>query len=67
MAMEGLFQPMHLLVFVVGGLCFSLVVLGIVLLVLFLSRKKKDESLLIQLKEDNDRLREEIEKLQRRS
>lgn len=58
---------MHLLVFAVGGLCFSLVVVGIVLLVVLLPRKKKDENLLMQLKEDNDRLREEIEKLQRRS
>ena len=67
-AFEGVFQPMHLLVFLVGGLCLSVVVVGVVLLVIFLSRKsKKDENLLMQLKEDNDRLREEIEKLQRGS
>jgi hypothetical protein len=62
---EGLFSPAHLLVFLVGGICLTFAVVGVVLLVVFVMRRGKDEGVTMQLKEDNDRLREEIEKLSR--
>lgn len=65
--MEGLFSPFHVLTFIVGGLCFALVVLCIVLPMVFfiMRRRSKDDKILVALKEENDRLREEIEQMNR--
>jgi cell division protein FtsB len=61
---EGLFQPLHLL------LCFLFgagVILLAVFLVVLLSRKRgRHEDRISALEEENDRLREEIEKLKKR-
>jgi hypothetical protein len=57
---EGLFQPMHLLIF--GGFCLTGVVVGIVLVVLT-SRKSQDNDRLSSLEEENEHLREEIDRL----
>ena len=53
---EGLFQPLHLLCLLFGA--------GVILLAVFLLSRKPRERI-SALEEENDRLREEIEKLKK--
>ena len=59
---EGLFQPLHLLclAFVVAA-----VLLTVFLVLLFSRREGRHDDRISALEEENDRLREEIEKLKK--
>ncbi len=64
--LEGLFQPAHLLILIVGGLCSLAVIVGVVLLVVALTRRQNpDSNQLSSLEAENHRLREEIDRLKR--
>ncbi len=62
--MEGLFQPAHILVLFVGGLCYTGVFVGVVLVVISLIRKYSQSSgRLSSLEAENQHLQEEIDRL----
>jgi len=64
--MESMLIPAHLLILLLGALCISGFVVCIVLMVVYFVRKRnQDDNALLSLKEENDRLKEEIEKLKR--
>jgi len=62
--MEGMFQPMHILVLLVGSVCYTGVVVGVVLVVISLIRKNsRGSDHLSSLEAENQRLQEEIDRL----
>lgn len=62
--MEGVFQPTHILVLLVGSVCYTGVVVGVVLVVISLIRKYSQSSdRLSSLEAENQRLQEEIDRL----
>ena len=66
MSMEGLFSPAHLLILIVIGLFGSAVIVGVVVLVVALTRKQSpDSNRLSSLEAENQRLREDIDRLKR--